>query len=518
MTPEQAISYALLVPLLGAIGIAITGKSPNLRESVTLISAAITFSLVASMFDDVMAGARPEWTVLEMLPGLNISFVIEPLGMVFAGVASFLWIVTTIYAIGYMRGHHERNQTRFYICFAIAIASALGIAFAGNMLTLFVFYEVLTISTFPLVTHAGTPEAKRAGRVYLGILIGTSIALQLVAVVWTWTLTGTLDFTAGGILKGHASEAITAVLLAMYVFGIGKAAVMPFHRWLPAAMVAPTPVSALLHAVAVVKAGVFTVLKVTVYIFGIDNLTELGSSEWLQYMAAGTILIASLVAMRKDNLKARLAYSTISQLSYIVLAAMLVNPTAAIGGGMHIVMHAFGKITLFFCAGAILVASHKTEISQMRGLGRKMPITFICFLIGSLSIIGLPPFGGVWSKWFIALGAAETGDVIFVAVLMISSLLNVAYLVPLVIRGFFSEPLPDEHHGNDHHHSDAEDLRINHPGDAAASNTWKIGRLEEAPLACVGALTFTAFGCLVLFFFAHDLYRFLLPMVGGVTP
>jgi multicomponent Na+:H+ antiporter subunit D len=514
MNPELVIPLAILAPLVGAVGIALTGRSPDLRESITLITSAITFALVASVFDDVMAGGRPEWTMMEMIPGLSISFKVEPLGMVFAGIASFLWIITTIYAIGYMRGHHEQNQTRFYICFAIAISSALGIAFAGNMLTLFVFYEVLTISTFPLVTHSGTPEAKRAGRVYLGILIGTSIGLQLVAVIWTWTLTGTLDFTEGGILKGHASEGIVTVLLAMYVFGIGKAAVMPFHRWLPAAMVAPTPVSALLHAVAVVKAGVFTVLKVTVYIFGIDFLADLGSSEWLKYMAGGTILIASLVAMQKDNLKARLAYSTISQLSYIVLAAMLVSDTAAIGGAMHIAMHAFGKITLFFCAGAIMVASHKTEISQMRGLGRQMPITFICFLIGSLSIIGLPPLGGVWSKWFIALGAAETGDILFVFVLMISSLLNVAYLIPIVVRGFFSDPDVEDHH-DDLHHDDTHEALPAHPGDAAASNTWSIMGFKEAPLVCVGALSFTALGSLVLFIYGNHLYRFLLPMVGG---
>jgi len=488
MTPEQAIPLALLVPVLGAVGIALTGKSPNLRESVTLIAAAITFALVASVYDDVSGGARPEWTMLEMIPGLSISFKVEPLGMIFAGVASFLWIITTIYAIGYMRGHHEKNQTRFYICFAIAIASALGIAFAGNMLTLFVFYEVLTISTFPLVTHSGTPEAKRAGRVYLGILIGTSIGLQLVAIIWTWTLTGTLDFTTGGILQGHASAAITAVLLAMYVFGIGKAAVMPFHRWLPAAMVAPTPVSALLHAVAVVKAGVFTVLKVTIYIFGIDNLAELGSSHWLQYMAAGTILIASLVAMRKDNLKARLAYSTISQLSYIVLAAMLVNSVAAIGGGMHIAMHAFGKITLFFCAGAIMVASHKTEVSQMRGLGRTMPVTMFAFMVGSLSIIGLPPFGGLWSKWYIALGALEANQLVMVAVLMISSLLNIAYLLPIPFNGFFAKPDTIEAHDDEDGHGADEGI-------------------HEAPWPCLLAIMITSIGCVALFFYPEPLFK-----------
>jgi multicomponent Na+:H+ antiporter subunit D len=518
MTPETAILFAITAPLVATVLIALAGSKPNLREGVTLTTATVTFLAVATLFDDVAAGARPTVGLGEMLPGLEISFTVEPLGMVFAGIASFLWIVTTIYAIGYMRGHHERNQTRFYMCFAIAISSALGIAFAGNMLTLFVFYEVLTISTFPLVAHSGTPEAKRAGRVYLGILIGTSIVLQLTAIIWTWTVAGTLDFTAGGILHDKASGGLTALLLAMYVFGIGKAAVMPFHRWLPAAMVAPTPVSALLHAVAVVKAGVFTVLKVVIYIFGIENLASLHASVWLQYAAGATILIASLVAMRKDNMKARLAYSTVSQLSYIVLGAMLASSVGAIGGAMHIAMHAFGKITLFFCAGAIMVASHKTEISQMNGLGRKMPLTFLCFLIGSLSIIGLPPFGGVWSKWYLALGAAETGQVVFVAVLMISSLLNVAYLIPIVVRGFFKAPEADHHHDHhDDHHGDGHGGH-GHPGDAAAPNLWRIGRFEEAPLSCVGALAFTAVGCFALFFFADAIYAFLLPLAQGVTP
>jgi multicomponent Na+:H+ antiporter subunit D len=513
MTPEQIIPWSIGLPLLGAFGIWITGKSPNLRETVTLITAAIVFILVASLFDNVSAGERPSWVFGEMLPGLSISFVVEPLGMVFAGIASFLWIITTVYTVGYMRGHHEQNQTRFYICFAVAISSALGIAFAGNMLTLFVFYEILTISTFPLVTHSGTPEAKRAGRIYLGILIGTSIALQLVAIIWTYTLTGTLDFTPGGILEGKVAPVMVSVLLALYIFGIGKAALMPFHRWLPAAMVAPTPVSALLHAVAVVKAGVFTVLKVTVYIFGIDLLQATDAGLWIAYMAATTILLASLVAMKKDNLKARLAYSTISQLSYIILGAMMASSLGILGGAMHIVMHAFGKITLFFCAGAIMVASHKTEISQMNGLGRKMPITFICFLIASLSIIGLPPFGGVWSKWYLALAAADTGQVIFVAVLMISSLLNVAYLIPIVVRAFYNDPDPETHDDHDDHGHDA--TAAHHPGDAGASNQWKIGKFEEAPLVCVGAICLTAFGCIALFFYADIIYRFLLPIISG---
>jgi multicomponent Na+:H+ antiporter subunit D len=406
--------------------------------------------------------------------------------LLFALVASGLWFVTSCYSIGYMRARDESNQTRYYAWFAVAIFGAMGVALAANMLTLFVFYELLTLSTYPLVTHNGDEKARRGGRVYLGILLTTSIGMLLFAVIWTWQIAGTLDFTEGGILAGKADTTVLTVLLALYAFGTGKAALMPFHRWLPAAMVAPTPVSALLHAVAVVKAGVFTVLKVSVYIFGIDLLHETRISVWLMYVAGGTVLLASLIALRKDNLKARLAYSTISQLSYIVLGAALAHPLAVIGSGMHIVMHAFGKITLFFCAGAIYVASKKTEVSDMRGIGRVMPVTLFAFLIGSLSVIGLPPMGGTWSKWFLALGAAETHQIVFVAVLMISSLLNIGYLLPIVVRGFFFAP-------------------VGGPERPA---------VKEAPLFCVVPLCVTALGCVLLFFFADDIYRLLLPITG----
>jgi len=486
LTPEATLIAVLTTPLAGALLIALTGNKPNLRETMTLLTASVTFALVASLYPLVMAGGTPRVVLGQMLPGLELTLLLEPLGMLFALVASFLWIVTSIYAIGYMRGHHEENQTRFYLFFAVAIAATLGVAFAGNMLTLFTFYEVLTLTTFPLVTHAGTPEAKRAGRVYLGILIGTSIGFQLVAIVWTWTLTGTLDFQAGGILEGKVSGAVAAILLVLYVYGIGKAALMPFHRWLPSAMVAPTPVSALLHAVAVVKAGVFSVLKVSYYIFGLDFLSTVATAEWLQYIAAATILIASLVAMTKDNLKARLAYSTISQLSYIVLGAMLAGPLGFIGGGMHIAMHAFGKITLFFCAGSILVATHKTDVSQMRGLGRAMPLTMFAFLIGSMSIIGLPPMGGMWSKWYLALGALESGKLFLVGVLMASSLLNVAYLLPIPLRAFFGK-VP--------------------AGEDAPSG------IKEAPVPILIAISITMIGCVVLFFFPDPVYDLIKQLV-----
>ena len=371
MNPDNAILLALFLPYVGALGIWITGRDPNLRESITLATALMLLISVLTLLPAVASGERPSLTLLQIAPGLSLSFTIEPLGMLFAIVAAGLWPLNSVYSIGYMRGNQEKNQTRFYICFAIAIASAMGIAFAGNMLTLFIFYEVLTLSTYPLVTHKGNADAMRSGRVYLGILLSTSIGFLLLAVIWTWYLAGTLDFTAGGILTGKIEGLLLPILLGLYMFGIGKAALMPFHRWLPAAMVAPTPVSALLHAVAVVKAGVFTVVKVTVYIFGIDLLSSTGASEWLVWVAAITLTLASLIALSKDNLKARLAYSTVSQLSYVVLGAMLATTMGVMGGALQIAMHAVGKITLFFCAGAIYTATHKTEISQMDGLGRE---------------------------------------------------------------------------------------------------------------------------------------------------
>ena len=383
------LALALLLPLTG-VGLTVAfGRWPNLRDSCALLVGAALFLTVASLVPQVLAGGRPALTLFAVTPDLVVAFELEPLGLLFALVASGLWVVTTVYSIGYMRARGEAHQTRFYACFALAILGAIGVALAQNLFTLFLFYEMLTLSTYPLVTHHGTEKAMRGGRVYLGVLLSTSIGLLLLALVWTWNVAGTLDFREGGILAGKAGEGTIVALLALYAFGTGKAALMPFHRWLPAAMVAPTPVSALLHAVAVVKAGVFTVMKVVIYIFGIDLLAETGASVWLAYVAGATVILASLVALTKDNLKARLAYSTISQLAYIVLGAALVRPWAILGGSMHILMHAFGKITLFFCAGAIYIATSKTEISQMRGIGRSMPVTTFAFFIGSLSVIGL---------------------------------------------------------------------------------------------------------------------------------
>ncbi|MGB5557093.1 MAG: proton-conducting transporter membrane subunit [Paracoccaceae bacterium] len=486
METNTAILLTMLFPAAAMVTNLVFRNQPNLRDGLTFAASVATFLTVLKILVDVGNGTTEQMALFEVLPGLDLAFNVEPLGLLFAIVASGLWMVTHIYGIGYMRGNEESHHARFFACFSLAISAVMGIAFAANMFTLFLFYELLTLSTYPLVAHKGTPEAIRGARTYLGILLGTSIALQLVAIIWTYLIAGTLDFQRGGILAGNISGPIVAVLLALYAFGIGKAALMPFHRWLPAAMVAPTPVSALLHAVAVVKAGVFTMLKVGVYIFGIDFLAETGAAEWLMWLAAFTIIASSVVALTKDNLKARLAYSTVSQLSYITLGMALATSMGALGGGMHIAMHAMGKITLFMCAGSIYVATHKTNISQMTGLGRVMPITYISFLIGALSIIGLPPLGGSWSKWLLIVGAADTGQWVMIGVLMLSSLLNVAYLLSIVGKGFF---LTDK---------------------SAPQATG----MAEAPTLCWLPPALTAVGCVILFFIAGDILTFLSPIVA----
>ena len=476
MTSETLIIAALMIPTIGAGLIALTSSAPNLREGVTLATSVLLFLTVMVLLSRVLDGELPETAAVEIFKGVEFGFRIEPLGMIFGCVASTLWIVNSIYSIGYMRGNNEPRQTSFYVCFAIAIAGAVGAAFAANLFTLFLFYEVLTLSTYPLVTHKANAEAMSSGRVYLLLLLGTSMMLLLPAIIVTGALAGTLDFAPGGILSG-AVEAGTlgtaglALLLAFFMFGIGKAALMPLHFWLPAAMVAPTPVSALLHAVAVVKAGVFTVVKVIVYVFGVDLLKHTGSGDWLIYAAGFTVIVASMVALRQDNLKRRLAYSTVSQLSYVILAAAILTPISIVGAALHIAAHAVSKITLFFAAGSIYTAAHLTEVSQLNGIGRRMPWTMTAFAIGALSMVGVPPTVGFTSKWFMLSSAMADTNWVAVAVIFLSTMLNAGYFLPIVYAAFWKAP--DE---GSHEHG-------------------------EAPTPVVIALTATAAGTLILFLF-----------------
>jgi len=430
LAPAISFGCAVLIFLLGA--------RARWRRVLALGAAVTKFIVILSLLPGSLAGKVYVFEVLEFLPGVGISFRADALGMFFALVSSTLWVLTTVYAIGYMKGRHAR--VRFFGFFALCVSTTVGIAFAENLLTLFLFYEMLTICTYPLVVHDETPEALRAGRKYLAYTLLGGAAL-LLGMILVQSLAGTLSFSHAGVLP---AEAGSGALLATFVTLIGgfgvKAAIMPLHGWLPAAMVAPTPVSALLHAVAVVKAGVFGILRVVHNIFGVDLLAQLGYASWLAWVAAFTIVAASLIALAQDNLKRRLAYSTISQLSYIVLGAALLTPFAALAAVVHIANQAFAKITMFFVAGAIERSTGKTQVHQLAGIGRTMPWTMAAFTIAALSFIGVPLFAGFVTKWYLSLGALQAGAWWFVLLMILSALLNAAYWLPIVYLAWFRTP------------------------------------------------------------------------------
>lgn len=447
-------SASLLLPIL------ITGLSPlfiwlfrndiNRREAASFAAGILTFVSVMTFAPQVLNGNILVYTLFTILPGVEVKFCADGLGMIFAIVASFLWILATSYNIGYMRSLQEHAQTRYYVCFAVAIFGAQGVALSGNIFTLYLFYEVITVFTYPLVAHHQDEESYAGARKYLVYLMGTSKLFLLPAMVLTYVLCGTLDFRLGdmvtGIFPADADPVLVQITYYLYVAGLAKAAIMPFHNWLPSAMVAPTPVSALLHAVAVVKAGVFSISRVLLSVFGVNVMTDLHLGFVTACFAAFTIVVASIIAMTKDDLKARLAYSTVSQLSYVVLGVAMLTPLAVTGGVAHIAHHAFGKITLFFAAGAIYVATHNKKISLMSGLGRKMPWTFGAFALASLSMIGVPPVAGFVSKWYMINGAVSANYTIFLVALLSSTILNASYFTPIIYKAFFEAPVTDHSH------------------------------------------------------------------------
>lgn len=428
---------AVLVSLVAAGLIRVVGRYPAWRESCTFGAGVITLALVGSMLPVVLDGGVVESSRLSLLPGVSLHLRADALGLLFALVASTLWLLTSIYSVGYMRAGGYDNQTGYFSSFALCVAATVGLAFAANLLTFFLFYEVLTLATYPLVAHNRTPEARAGGRTYLVYTLGAGQAL-LLAVVWTQSLAPGGEFRAGGLLPSGLPAGTVVGLFTLFLIGVGvKAAIMPLHGWLPAAMVAPTPVSALLHAVAVVKAGAFGCLRVVGYVFGVDLLREVGADTVLAVLASVTILFGSLRALGETHLKRRLAYSTISQLSYIVLGAALGSVAALTGAMFHIAAHGFMKITMFFCAGAIHTGSHRDDVTQFGGLGRQMPITMTAFAIAAAGLAGTPLLGGFISKWHLGLGALEAGHGVFIAVLVTSGLLNLAYFFPIVYDAFF---------------------------------------------------------------------------------
>ena len=489
MTTVQSMKplVVCLVSLAAVLPIVLSRRRPNLREVWTFMAGAIKLGVVLSMIPEVLGGRLLEYTVWDVVTGLPIQFRVDGLGLLFALVASTLWIVTSIYSVGYMRGLKEHSQTRYFAFFAVALSATMGVAFSANLLTMYLFYELLSLSTYPLVAHHQDGEARSGGRTYLVYLLGTSIGFALPAMIFAYLRSGgNMDFSSGGFLAGRVTGAETAILLPLLVFGFAKAGLMPFHSWLPGAMVAPTPVSALLHAVAVVKVGVFCILRVFTGVFGLEFLDQIGGEKLVLWIAVFTILIASLIALTQDNLKRRLAFSTISQLAYIVFGISMLSPKGLSASMLHIGMHATGKITLFFCAGAIYITSGKRQISEMRGIGRQMPLTMFAFFLGSLSIIGLPPFGGAWSKWYLILATLETEQVVLTLTLILSALLNIAYLLPIVANAYFAPADPDQS---------------------------KRG-ISEAPLACLVPLIFTATACYLLFIYP-DLLLYLASLMGG---
>lgn len=437
---------AVVAPALGALLIAWTGeRRANLREFWSVSAGVVMFALVAGMIPEVLAGRTPECVLFRILPGIELAFRVDAFGLLFAAGASLLWILTSCYSIGYMRALKEHSQTRYFACFALALSATVGVAFSANLFTVFLFYEALTLVTYPLVGHKETVEARAGARKYVIYLLGAAKLFLLAAIILTYNVAGTLEFRSGGILSAEQAAAqpvLLFIIFALFLFGFAKNALMPLHSWLPAAMVAPTPVSALLHAVAVVKTGVFCTVRVVLFVFGPSTMRDIGADQLALVAASVTILVGSLLAMGQDNLKARLAFSTVSQLSYIILGVALLNQSGVLGGVAHITNHAVSKITLFFCAGSIYVSTHKTEISQMSGLAKRMPWTMAAFALASLSVVGIPLTSGFVSKWYLALGTVDGGRLVLLGVLLVSSFLNAIYLGSIVYKAYFEEASP----------------------------------------------------------------------------
>jgi len=432
--------------LPGLIIFTLPEERHGLRSLFNMVGATLKLLVIVYMLRGVIHGEEYVFRHT-ILPGLDLVFKADALAMLFVTLSAALWFLTTLYAIGYMEGSPHRS--RFFGFFSLCVTATVGVAMAGNLFTFFVFYELLTLSTYPLVVHRGNEQAMRAGQVYLLYTLGGG-ALLLIGTVWLYSLAGQVEFTHGGVLAALGPEYTgqLRVIFFLLIAGLGvKAALVPLHGWLPLAMVAPAPVSALLHAVAVVKAGAFGIVRVVNDVYGVEFAQSLHLLMPLTVMASVTIIWGSLRALFQDDLKRRLAYSTISQVSYITLGVSIFGPMATIGGMVHLVHQGIMKITLFFCAGIYAETLGIHKISEMDGVGRRMPWTTAAFTVGAFGMIGLPPLAGFISKWYLGLGALEAQMPWVIAVLLASSLLNAAYFLPVLYRAWFqprTEAWPEE--------------------------------------------------------------------------
>ncbi len=439
---SSSLLLAVMIPLVGSLCVMMLKNNPNLREFTSSAASVLLFIIVLSFIPAIRAGKTLQYHLFHLLPGLDITLRADGFSMIFALVASALWMIAVYYSMGYMRGLQEHAQTRFNACFALAIFGAIGVALSDNLFTLYLFYEIVSICTYPLVAHHQDAEGYAGARKYIIYLTTTAKLLLLPAMILIYVLVGNLDFPHNihtGMLPTDTRSWIVIMLYIFCLLGFAKNGIMPLHHWLPGAMVAPTPVSALLHAVAVVKVGVFCTTRTMLYVFGVDAMNRLNLGIPTAYFVSFTIIMASVIALSKDNLKARLAYSTVSQLSYIILGVALLTPHGIDGGLIHIVNHAFSKITLFFVAGAIYVVTRKKNISEMGGLGRSMPFTFGAFAVASLSMIGAPPAAGFVTKWYLLVGSMEAHQITILVVLIASTVLNVGYFAPVAYHAFFGE-------------------------------------------------------------------------------
>jgi multicomponent Na+:H+ antiporter subunit D len=433
-----ALLATSLVP--AAIIFALPEDRHLLRSSLNIAGAVLKVALVGVLLWRYADGRTAE-VRFELLPELPLVLRVDALALLFVSLSAVLWLLTTVYAIGYLENAPFRS--RFFGFFSLCVTATVGIALSGNLITFLVFYEALTLTTYPLVVHRGTDAALAAGRVYLTYTLGGGLAL-LAGVVWLANIAGSTDFVRGGALGAVASGdrgAVTGAFVLM-VAGLGvKAALVPLHGWLARAMVAPAPVSALLHAVAVVKAGAFGIIRVVDYVYGRDLAHDLGVLTPLAVVACVTIVYGSLRAIAQDDLKRRLAFSTVSQVSYIVLGAALLGPLASVGALVHLVHQGVMKITLFFAAGVLAETLGIHRVSEMRGVGRRAPLTMAAFTVAALGMIGIPPTAGFISKWYLGLGAASAGADWALAVLALSGVLNAVYFLPIIYSAWFQEPV-----------------------------------------------------------------------------
>ncbi|MFN4319135.1 MAG: proton-conducting transporter membrane subunit [Aquificaceae bacterium] len=409
-----------------------------IRSFINIIAAVYKLLVLAYLMWSVYEGKVFEIRYA-MVPFADFYLTVDPLALLFVSLSSFLWLITTVYAIGYLEG--SPNRRRFFTFFNLAVTSTMGIALAGNLFTFFLFYELLTLSTYPLVVHRGTQKALKAGGVYLVYtMLGGALFMLCLVLLYMFVGDGTFHTGGNPSLKGWALESPLMAKLLFYGLFFAtavKAAVFPLHQWLTRAMVAPAPVSALLHAVAVVKAGAFGIVRLVYELYGVELVQGMNLWQPLAYLTAFTIIFGSLMAVFQEELKKRLAYSTISHLSYIILGILLPGQLSTMGALLHLVNHGIMKITLFMCLGNYAEKYDVHKFKELGGVGRKMPLTTIAFTIASLGLIGVPATAGYITKKYLDAGAKGAGEEWAAYIFYISSILSVFYLIPIVFKAWF---------------------------------------------------------------------------------